>query len=202
MKTMKSPPAGVKLVMEAICILKGIKPDRIPDPSGSGKKIEDFWGPSKRILGDMAFLKSLKDYDKVYITHSTSGSSGHHISLTSQTQTHKVILAFSHFNHVTHLICMYMYSILYPPSVLYILFFILQDNINPSFIAKIRKEYTSNPEFDPPKIKTASTAAEGLCKWVIAMDRYDKVAKVVAPKKEKLKEAEQKLAVAMKVRMI
>ncbi|XP_076342764.1 dynein axonemal heavy chain 7-like [Tachypleus tridentatus] len=34
-KTMKSPPAGVKLIMEAICILKGIKPDRIPDPSGS-----------------------------------------------------------------------------------------------------------------------------------------------------------------------
>lgn len=35
-KSMKSPPAGVKLVMEAICILKGSKPDRIPDPSGSG----------------------------------------------------------------------------------------------------------------------------------------------------------------------
>ena len=33
---MKSPPAGVKLVMEAICILKGIKAERIPDPSGSG----------------------------------------------------------------------------------------------------------------------------------------------------------------------
>ena len=67
-KTMKSPPAGVKLVMEAICILKGVKPDRIPDPSGSGKKIEDFWGPSKRVLGDMSFLKSLKDYDKVIYT--------------------------------------------------------------------------------------------------------------------------------------
>lgn len=38
MKTMKSPPAGVKLVMEAICILKGIKAERIPDPSGTGKK--------------------------------------------------------------------------------------------------------------------------------------------------------------------
>ena len=36
MKAMKQPPAGVKLVMEAICILKGIKPERIPDPSGSG----------------------------------------------------------------------------------------------------------------------------------------------------------------------
>ena len=64
-KTMKSPPAGVKLVMEAVCILKGVKPDRIPDPSGSGKKIEDFWGPSKRVLGDMKFLQSLKEYDKV-----------------------------------------------------------------------------------------------------------------------------------------
>ena len=65
-KTMKSPPSGVKLVMEAVCILKGVKPDRIPDPSGSGKKIEDFWGPSKRLLGDMKFLQSLKEYDKVY----------------------------------------------------------------------------------------------------------------------------------------
>lgn len=36
-KTMKSPPNGVKIVMEAICVLKGVKPDRIPDPSGSGE---------------------------------------------------------------------------------------------------------------------------------------------------------------------
>lgn len=66
-KSMKAPPAGVKLVMEAICILKGVKSDRIPDPSGSGKKIEDYWGPSKRILGDMQFLKSLKEFDKVML---------------------------------------------------------------------------------------------------------------------------------------
>lgn len=67
-KTMKSPPAGVKLVMEAICILKGVKSDRMPDPSGSGKKIEDFWGPSKRVLGDMKFLQSLREYDKVTLS--------------------------------------------------------------------------------------------------------------------------------------
>ena len=36
-KTMKAPPSGVRLVMEAICILKGVKPDKVPDPSGSGK---------------------------------------------------------------------------------------------------------------------------------------------------------------------
>ena len=62
---MKNPPSGVKLVMEAVCILKGVKPDRIPDPSGSGKKIEDYWGPSKKLLGDLKFLQSLRDYDKV-----------------------------------------------------------------------------------------------------------------------------------------
>ena len=64
-KAMKSPPYGVRLVMESVCVLKGVKPDRIPDPSGSGKKIEDFWGPSKKILGDMKFLESLHTFDKV-----------------------------------------------------------------------------------------------------------------------------------------
>jgi len=44
--------------------MKGIRPERKPDPSGSGKMIEDFWGPSQKILGDMKFLDSLKSYDK------------------------------------------------------------------------------------------------------------------------------------------
>ncbi|NXJ14869.1 DYH7 protein, partial [Odontophorus gujanensis] len=134
-KSMKSPPAGVKLVMEAICILKGIKADRIPDPTGSGRKIEDFWGPAKRLLGDIRFLQSLREYDK--------------------------------------------------------------DNIPPAYMAIIRKQYLTNPEFVPDKIRNASTAAEGLCKWVIAMDVYDKVIKNVAPKKLKLNEAEGKFKIAM-----
>ena len=61
---MKNPPSGIKLVMAAVCVMRDIKPDRVPDPSGSGKKIEDFWGPSKRLLGDMKFLDILKEYDK------------------------------------------------------------------------------------------------------------------------------------------
>lgn len=36
-KSMQNPPGPVKLVMESICIMKGIKPERKPDPSGSGK---------------------------------------------------------------------------------------------------------------------------------------------------------------------
>ena len=50
----------------------------------------------------------------------------------------------------------------------------LQDNIPVHVIKKIRDQYTSDPDFVPEKIKTASTAAEGLCKWVHAMDKYDK----------------------------
>ena len=50
--------------MEAVCIMKGVKPERKPDPSGSGKMIEDFWGPSQKVLGDFKFLESLKLYDK------------------------------------------------------------------------------------------------------------------------------------------
>jgi dynein heavy chain len=64
-KSMKSPPYGVRLVMEAVCVMKGVKGDEIPDPSGTGKKIEDFWPPSKHILGDMKFLESLIEFDKV-----------------------------------------------------------------------------------------------------------------------------------------
>jgi dynein heavy chain len=41
-----------------------------------------------------------------------------------------------------------------------------------------------NPEFDPDKIRNASTACEGLAKWVLAIEKYDIVARVVAPKKE------------------
>lgn len=64
-KTMKAPPYMIKLVLEALCVIKGIKPERVPDPSGSGKKIEDYWVPAKKMLGDMKFLESLHNFDKV-----------------------------------------------------------------------------------------------------------------------------------------
>ena len=38
-KTMKSPPAGVKLVMAAVCVMRDIKPDKINDPSGAPQKV-------------------------------------------------------------------------------------------------------------------------------------------------------------------
>ncbi|XP_055840841.1 dynein axonemal heavy chain 3 isoform X1 [Episyrphus balteatus] len=132
-KSMKNPPYGVKLVLEAVCVIKGIKPDRKPDPSG--RMVEDYWGPSQKMLGDMKFLESLKTFDK--------------------------------------------------------------DNIPPPIIKRIREKYISDRDFIPEKIKSASTACEGLCHWVRAMDVYDKVAKIVAPKKLALAEAEGELSSQM-----
>ncbi|XP_067137533.1 LOW QUALITY PROTEIN: dynein axonemal heavy chain 7-like [Centruroides vittatus] len=68
-----------------------------------------------------------------------------------------------------------------------------KDNISPDIMTRIRKEYIGAPEFKPKIVARASPAAEGLCKWVLAMELYDRVAKFVAPKREKLKEAERSL---------
>lgn len=41
---MINPPAGVKLVMAAVCVMKNIAPEKIVDPAGTGQKVaeEDF----------------------------------------------------------------------------------------------------------------------------------------------------------------
>jgi len=97
--------------------------------------VEDFWGPSKKLLGDMKFLDNLKAYDK--------------------------------------------------------------DNIPAASIKTIRETFINNPEFQPSTIKNVSSACEGLCKWVRAMEVYERVAKAVAPKTARLKRAEDELAVQM-----
>jgi len=61
--------------------------------------------------------------------------------------------------------------------------------MDPDIVVMI-KPFVAMPEFEPEVIKKASKAAYGLCCWVRAMEAYDRVAKVVAPKKAKLAEAE------------
>ena len=48
--------------MESVCVMLGMKSERKPD--GQGKMIEDFWGPSVKLLSDLKFLDRLKTYDK------------------------------------------------------------------------------------------------------------------------------------------
>jgi len=64
-----------------------------------------------------------------------------------------------------------------------------RDDIPVSVITKV-KGYIDNPDFQPERVEKGSLAAAGMCKWVHALVVYDKVAKVVAPKKQKLREAE------------
>lgn len=49
----------------------------------------------------------------------------------------------------------------------------------------------TDKNFEPKIVARASSAAEGLCKWVRAMVLYDAVVKVVAPKKAKLAAAQR-----------
>ncbi|XP_032686024.1 dynein heavy chain 7, axonemal-like isoform X4 [Odontomachus brunneus] len=131
-KTMKYPPYAVRLVIESVCVLKQVKPERVQK---EGVYVEDYWKVALRVLSDVKFLDSLLYFDK--------------------------------------------------------------DNIPEEVITKIRKDYLTNPDFDPEKMKKVSTACEGLCRWVIAMSEYDEIAKIVAPKKRALAEAEQTYQVAM-----
>ena len=133
-KAMKKPPAGVKLVMEAVCILKGVKPEKVKDPNGGLRKVEDYWIPAQKLLGDGNFLTSLREFDK--------------------------------------------------------------DNMPNSVVRKITK-MVALPEFQPEVIKKASIAAFGLCCWARAMEAYDRVAKIVAPKRESLAKAESEYSELM-----
>lgn len=134
-KSMKNPPQAVKFVLEAVCVMKAIKPERKLDPA-SGKQVDDFWGPSLKMLGDMKFLESLMTYDK--------------------------------------------------------------NNIAPPIIKRIREKFIPDPGFEPLSIRSVSTACEGLCRWVRAMDSYDKVFRIVAPKQARLAQAESELSEQMK----
>ncbi|XP_058497468.1 dynein axonemal heavy chain 1 [Solea solea] len=63
-RAMQRPPQGVRLVIEAVCIMKGIKPKKIPGEK-PGTKIDDYWDSGKGLLQDPGkFLDSLFNYDK------------------------------------------------------------------------------------------------------------------------------------------
>uniref|UniRef100_A0A452QQ37 Uncharacterized protein n=1 Tax=Ursus americanus TaxID=9643 RepID=A0A452QQ37_URSAM len=63
-RAMQRPPPGVKLVIEAMCIMKGIKPKKVPGER-PGSKVDDYWEPGKGLLQDPGrFLDSLFKFDK------------------------------------------------------------------------------------------------------------------------------------------
>jgi dynein heavy chain len=70
LKAFKNPPAGVKMVMEGVCIMRGVKPKRI-NGEKPGEKIDDYWSVATPLLGNpKQFLDSLFGYDKENIPDS------------------------------------------------------------------------------------------------------------------------------------
>lgn len=109
-KSFSKPPPGVRVVMEAVCILLGEKPD---------------WETSKKVLGNVNFMQMLVEYKK--------------------------------------------------------------DQIPQPILNKL-VQYIDNPDMAIEKIQKVSKAATSIAMWVHAMHTYAGVAKVVAPKKEKLEQ--------------
>jgi dynein heavy chain len=63
-RALQHPPLGVKLVIEAVCIMKEIKPRKVAGEK-LGTKVDDYWDNGKAMLQDPPkFLKSLFDYDR------------------------------------------------------------------------------------------------------------------------------------------
>ena len=134
-KALKKPPEGVRLTVETLCIMFGLKPNKVPNPAGKGPKVDDYWEVGvKEVLGNAKLLDDLKGYDS--------------------------------------------------------------DNIPVEIIKKI-EPYIARPDFAEDVIARGSVAAGGLCKWVHAVVKYDKVAKIVAPKKAALAQATSELNAAM-----
>jgi len=135
-KAMKKPPPGVKITLEAVCIMMKVKPKKIPNPDGKGK-VDDYWDSAqKELLNDPKFLQRLMDYDK--------------------------------------------------------------DNISDEVINKVRP-FCERDDFTPDIVKKASVAAASLCKWVHAMNVYERIARVVAPKRAALAKANKELSEAMEM---
>ncbi|KAK9886614.1 hypothetical protein WA026_017536 [Henosepilachna vigintioctopunctata] len=67
-----------------------------------------------------------------------------------------------------------------------------KENMQPE-VVKVVQEYVKNPEFDPAKIISKSSAAAGLCSWVINILKFYDVFVVVEPKRIALAKANQDL---------
>ncbi|NWT16478.1 DYH1 protein, partial [Vireo altiloquus] len=129
-RALQRPPLGVKIVIEAVCIMHGKKPKKVAGEK-IGTKVDDYWEPGRALLQDpVQFLNSLYDYDK--------------------------------------------------------------DNI-PDSVIKAIQPYIDNEEFQPAAIAKVSKACTSICQWVRAMHKYHFVAKIVEPKRQALREAEEDL---------
>lgn len=71
-----------------------------------------------------------------------------------------------------------------------------KENIDEQVMRRVREKYISQTKlFNPKRVEQASSAAKGLCEWILALSEYEKVLQVVRPKQAKYNESKREVAV-------
>ena len=64
-RALQRPPMGVRLVIEAVCIMREVKPKKVAGEK-MGTKVDDYWEPGKALLQNPErFLDGLFKFDRV-----------------------------------------------------------------------------------------------------------------------------------------
>ncbi|XP_053375273.1 dynein axonemal heavy chain 6-like isoform X4 [Mercenaria mercenaria] len=58
------------------------------------------------------------------------------------------------------------------------------------------KKYTKHPDFNPESVGKVSVACRSICQWVLALEHYNEVHKMVKPKQKRVQEAQEALKLA------
>ena len=204
-KGMKSPPAAVKMVLEAVCVIKGLKATKAR-PFDSGCERPHACGAFVCCLCCVCAVQSrvLSAYVLCKL----------HAAQCRECQPRKTRCraTFSNGSLMTALALLQVKDVdsgkmvdswwetakkmMTDTYFLESLRAFDKDNIDPDVIQRLQPLITKD-EFEPKKILKVSKAAYGLACWVKAMDSYHRVAKVVKPKREALKGAEAQLKVRL-----
>jgi len=83
-KSLANPPAGVRLTLEATCIMFQIKPIKKADPDNPGKKFDDYWEASQKgpLSDPKKLLEDLFQFDKDNIPENVISKIGPYIERT------------------------------------------------------------------------------------------------------------------------
>ncbi|ESO83512.1 hypothetical protein LOTGIDRAFT_133247 [Lottia gigantea] len=66
----------------------------------------------------------------------------------------------------------------------------------PDKVFKRLKRYSKDPDFNPEKVGSVSEACRSICEWVLAIEHYNDVYKMVKPKQKRVEDAREALKLA------
>jgi dynein heavy chain len=175
-KALANPPGGVRLCMEVVCIMFQQKPVKKADPNNPGKKINDYWETSQKVvLADPeGLLNSLTNRRVVKNDGANPNETGKYVA--DPTGEWESVMDGKGETK-----------------------FAFDRDAIPESVVNLMGPYIENPDFMPEAIKKASLACEAMCMWARAMYKYHFVAKEVEPKRIALAAANAELEETMAV---